>query len=154
MKRVRFSLISVFDVDKRACFVFISRREGKLVNISVSVDARMPILDMNTDQTRLERGINDVQNSQILQAKKPSRLFAIRCYKIAKNRDASLKSGISIVHAQSSNIQHVLTFLKILFFNRFSKHHILWNFKYQNQKKMKIRNVSFIELVILIVDTC
>ena len=49
-------LISVFDVDRRACFVFIPRREEKLVNISVSVDGRMSILDLNTDETRYGRG--------------------------------------------------------------------------------------------------
>ena len=37
----------------------IPRREGKLVEISVSIDARMSIVDMNTDETRYERGMND-----------------------------------------------------------------------------------------------
>ena len=44
-----FALISVFDFDRRVCFTFIPRGwVEKLVNISVSVDARMLILDMNT----------------------------------------------------------------------------------------------------------
>ena len=54
-----FPLIAVFDVDRRACFVFIQGRMGKLVNISVSVYARMPILDMNADETRYEQSMND-----------------------------------------------------------------------------------------------
>ena len=41
-----------FDVDRRACFVSISRRKGKVVNISVSVDARMTVSEINTDETR------------------------------------------------------------------------------------------------------
>ena len=62
-KRCVSDLIPAFDVDRRACFAFIARREGKLgklVNISVSVDARMPILDMSTDETRYEGGMTDV----------------------------------------------------------------------------------------------
>ena len=42
------------------------KEEGRLVNISVSIEARMPILDMNTDETRYERGMDRmdvVQNS-------------------------------------------------------------------------------------------
>ena len=57
---MRFLLISVFDVDRRACFAFIPRREGNLVNISVSLDNRMPILDINADDARYERRLNDV----------------------------------------------------------------------------------------------
>ena len=49
------TLISVFDVYRRARFVFIPIRDGKLVNISVFVDARMPAFDINTDETRYER---------------------------------------------------------------------------------------------------
>ena len=52
---MRFSLISVFYVYRRARFVFIPIRDGKLVNISVSVDARMPTFDINTDEARYER---------------------------------------------------------------------------------------------------
>ena len=52
--------VSIFDVDRRACFVFIPMREGKLVIILVSVYARMPILDMNTDEMGYEWGMNDV----------------------------------------------------------------------------------------------
>ena len=35
-------------------------QEGEEVNISVSVDARVPILDTNIDKTRYERGMNDL----------------------------------------------------------------------------------------------
>ena len=52
-----FPLISVFDVD---ILVLIPRMEGILVNISVSVYARMPILDMNIDETMYERGVKDL----------------------------------------------------------------------------------------------
>ena len=55
-KRCLFSLIFVFDVDILAYFLFIPRRDGKLVKISISVDARMPIFDMNAN----ERGMNEV----------------------------------------------------------------------------------------------
>ena len=55
IKRSIFPLISVVDVKRRACFVFIPRREGKLVNISVSVDAIMLTLDVNADETRYDR---------------------------------------------------------------------------------------------------
>ena len=47
----------------------IRRREGKLVNITISFDAGMAILDMNTDETRYGRGMNDVQRSQKLREK-------------------------------------------------------------------------------------
>ena len=59
-ERCASCLIFALDVDRLACCVFIPRREEKLVNISVSVNARMPILEMNTDETTYERGANDI----------------------------------------------------------------------------------------------
>ena len=47
-KKGAFSpLVSVFDVDRRACIAFIPRMQGmgKLVKLSVSVDARMSIIE-------------------------------------------------------------------------------------------------------------
>ena len=40
------------------------------MNISVSVDAKRPILDMNTDETRYQRDMNDVYKFIKLQVKK------------------------------------------------------------------------------------
>ena len=54
-----FPLISVFDVDRLACFVFNPRIEGKLANISVSNYATMPTLDTNIDETTNEKGRGD-----------------------------------------------------------------------------------------------
>ena len=41
-------------------FCIYAKEGGELVNISVSIDARMAVLDMNTDETRYERDMNDV----------------------------------------------------------------------------------------------
>ena len=59
-KRMRFRLISVSDDHRKPYFVFMPRREGKLLNISVSIGVRKPVSDMNADETRYERGTNDV----------------------------------------------------------------------------------------------
>ena len=95
---MRFPLISVFGLDTWAVFVFIPRREEKLVNILASVDAWMPILDINTDETRNKRGMHDVKNSLKLQVEKGRHTFF--CYTVlqknAKNRDINLKFGICV----------------------------------------------------------
>ena len=51
--KVRFPPISALGVDRRACFAFIRRVEGKLVNISVFVDVRMATFGINTNETTI-----------------------------------------------------------------------------------------------------
>ena len=61
LKRVRF--FSNFCIWRRHTFFFVGicpKRDGKLVNISVSVDARMRIFYMNTNETRFEMAMIDV----------------------------------------------------------------------------------------------
>ena len=65
---VRFSLIFAFDGGRRARFVFIREREVKLVIILVSVNARTPLLDMKTDETRHEQGMNDFRYARLTMA--------------------------------------------------------------------------------------
>ena len=47
------------------------------MNISVSVYARMPILDMNIDETMYERGVKDLWNPPKMQIRKWRHTFSL-----------------------------------------------------------------------------
>ena len=72
------------------------------MNILVSVDARMSILDMNTDETRHERIVNDQRcvKFPIDACKKMTHTFSLHiAIKIRRQkRDMLLKVGMYIVH--------------------------------------------------------
>lgn len=63
--------------------------EGKLVHASVSVDAGMPILDINTGETKYERYLNDFRTPKNCN-KNTSHYFAIQFYKTS-NKNTHIK---------------------------------------------------------------
>ena len=78
------------------------------MNISIYVDAKMHILDMNTDETMHERGMNDVQNSGKLQVKNSVKTFRFICRSIKSNTCIFLQFNMCMVQTNYFNILRVL----------------------------------------------